>query len=104
MLYGLTGLLPMLLLVLNVSYVLLVPLLIKPQGEKTRVGNENLLAAYPVYVKKMTIKPEATAASTPNVNDLSKLSHLTQRSFREHTEMRSFCFEPLIRPEYVCDQ
>lgn len=76
----------------------------KESREKTRVGDENLLAAYPVYVKKMTINPEATAASTPNVNDLSKLSHLTQKRFRGHTEMRSFCFEPLICPEDVCDQ
>jgi hypothetical protein len=34
----------------------------------------NVLAAYPVYVKKITINPEATAASTPKVKDLSKLS------------------------------
>lgn len=34
----------------------------------------NVLAAYPVYVKKITIKPEATAARTPKVNDLSRIS------------------------------
>ena len=49
---------------------------IDERGGKGRRGEEkgNVLAAYPVYVKKMTINPEATAASTPNVNDLSELS------------------------------
>ena len=49
---------------------------IDERGGKGRRGEEkrNVLAAYPVYVKKITINPEATAASTPNVNDLSMIS------------------------------
>jgi hypothetical protein len=64
----------------------------------------DVLAAYPVYVKKMTINPEATAASTPNVNDLSKLSSILLRSNGEHTKVRPFCFKSSISPEDMCDQ
>jgi hypothetical protein len=64
----------------------------------------DVLAAYPVYVKKITINPEATAASTPNVNDLSKLSPCPSRSCWGHTKMRSLCFKSPICPEDMCDQ
>jgi hypothetical protein len=62
LLYEQIGLLPMLLLVLYISILSVL--------EKV----SHVLAAYPVYVRKVTIKPEATAARTPNVNDLSDIS------------------------------
>ena len=70
------------------------------EGVKIR----DVLAAYPVYVKKITINPEATAASTPNVNDLSKLSPFLRISDGRPTKMRSLCFKSSISPEYMCDQ
>lgn len=38
---------------------------------KWQIRRVNSLAAYPVYVRKQTIRPDVIAAKTPNVNDLS---------------------------------
>jgi len=57
-----------------------------------------------VYVKKITINPEATAASTPNVNDLSEVSPILLTGDKGHTKMRPFCFKSPICPEDVGDK
>lgn len=64
-----------------------------------------LLAAYPVYVKKTTISPEATAAKTPNVNDLSIVQlNPVDIKIEGHTKVTSLCLEPLIGPKDMCNQ